>query len=121
MVASPSPIMPQATSFKSCSLSASTPPAPGTSNYSLANVTAYKDMGFNSVNSVCAYTDGDLDFLYDWMDSADLWYQYDMRNSYLNLSQVAEQIPLVKDRSSLLSYYTADEPDGWQYALNSTR
>lgn len=43
------------------------------------------------------------------MDSVDLWYQYDMRGSYLNLSSVAEQIPLVKDRSNLLSWYTADE------------
>jgi len=55
------------------------------------------------------------------MDEVNLWYQYDMRNSYLNLSSVAEQIPLVKDRSSFLSWYTADEPDGWQYALNSTK
>lgn len=54
------------------------------------------------------------------MDEVGLWYQYDMRGSYLNLTSVAEQIPLVKDRSSFLSWYTADEPDGWQYALNST-
>jgi len=55
------------------------------------------------------------------MDEVNLWYQYDMRGSYLNLTQVTEQIPLIKDRSSFLSWYTADEPDGWQYALNSTR
>lgn len=60
-------------------------------------------------SQVCAFTDGDLGFLFDWMDSVDLWYQYDMRGSYLNLSSVAEQIPLVKDRSNLLSWYTADE------------
>ncbi|KAF2170210.1 hypothetical protein M409DRAFT_64543 [Zasmidium cellare ATCC 36951] len=90
-------------------------------NYSLANVTAYKDMGFNAINPVCAFTDGDLGYLFDWMDSVDLWYQYDMRGSYLNLTSVAEQIPLVKDRSNLLSWYTADEPDGWQYNLSSTR
>ncbi|KAK4503869.1 hypothetical protein PRZ48_004784 [Zasmidium cellare] len=90
-------------------------------NYSLANVTAYKDMGFNAINPVCAFTDGDLGYLFDWMDSVNLWYQYDMRGSFLNLSSVAEQIPLVKDRSNLLSWYTADEPDGWQYNLSSTR
>lgn len=55
------------------------------------------------------------------MDEVNLWYQYDMRGSYLNLTSVASQIPLVKDRSSFLSWYTADEPDGWQYALNSTK
>lgn len=41
-----------------------------------------------------------------------MWYQYDMRGSYLNVTSVAEQIPLVKDRSGFLSWYTADEPDG---------
>ena len=55
------------------------------------------------------------------MDEINLWYQYDMRGSFMNLTQVAEQIPLIKDRSAFLSWYTADEPDGWQYALDSTR
>ncbi|CZT21025.1 uncharacterized protein RCC_06886 [Ramularia collo-cygni] len=86
-----------------------------------SNVSAYKDLGFNALNPVCAYTDGDLDPLFDTLDAADLWYQYDMRNSYLNLSSVEEQIPRVKDRSNLLSWYTADEPDGWQYNLSSTK
>jgi hypothetical protein len=90
-------------------------------NYSLANVSAYKDMGFNAINPVCAFTDGDLTDVFDWLDETNLWYQYDMRGSYLNLSSVAEQVPLIKDRSSFLSWYTADEPDGWQYALNSTK
>lgn len=89
-------------------------------NYSLANVSAYKDLGFNAINPVCAFTDGNLDYLFDWLDETNLWYQYDMRGSYLNLSSVAEQVPLIKDRSAFLSWYTADEPDGWQYALNST-
>nr|POF07694.1 hypothetical protein CFP56_70596 [Quercus suber] len=90
-------------------------------NYSLANVTAYKELGFNAINPVCAFTDGDLGYLFDWLDTTNLWYQYDMRGTYLNLSSVADQVPLVKDRSSFLSWYTADEPDGAQYALNSTR
>ena len=90
-------------------------------NYSLANASQYKDMGFNAINPVCAFTDGDLRYLFDWMDEINLWYQYDMRGSYLNLTSVEEQIPLIKDRSAFLSWYTADEPDGWQYALNSTK
>ncbi|KAK5175835.1 uncharacterized protein LTR77_000975 [Saxophila tyrrhenica] len=90
-------------------------------NYSLSNVAAYKDLGFNAINPVCAFTDGNLDYLFDWLDETNVWYQYDMRGSYLNLSSVAEQIPLIKDRSAFLSWYTADEPDGWQYPLNSTR
>jgi hypothetical protein len=42
-------------------------------NYSLANVSEYKDMGFNAINPVCAFTDGDLGFLFDWMDETNLW------------------------------------------------
>ncbi|EME83333.1 uncharacterized protein MYCFIDRAFT_174789 [Pseudocercospora fijiensis CIRAD86] len=90
-------------------------------NNSIANVTAYRDLGFNAINPVCAYPDGDMSSILNSLDALDVWYQYDMRGSYLNLSSVAEQIPLVKDRSNLLSWYTADEPDGWQYALNSTK
>ncbi|KAH9825961.1 hypothetical protein Tdes44962_MAKER03885 [Teratosphaeria destructans] len=90
-------------------------------NHSLANVAAYKNLGFNAINPVCSLEDGDLGYLFDWLDGEQLWYQYDMRNSYLNLTAVAEQIPLIKDRSSLLSWFTAHEPDGIQTALNGTR
>ncbi|EME46147.1 hypothetical protein DOTSEDRAFT_70221 [Dothistroma septosporum NZE10] len=90
-------------------------------NYSLTNVSAYKNLGFNAINPVCAFAEGDLDYMFDWLDMENLWFQYDMRDSYLNLSSVAEQIPLVKHRSSFLSWYTADEPDGWQYNLSSTK
>ncbi|KAI7341068.1 hypothetical protein KC315_g406 [Hortaea werneckii] len=89
-------------------------------NYSLANVTTYKDLGFNAINPVCAYPDGGLTDLFNWVNSAGLWYQYDMRNYYLNLSSVKQQIPLVKDEEYFLSWYTADEPDGTEDALNST-
>ncbi|KAK3673289.1 hypothetical protein LTR78_006834 [Recurvomyces mirabilis] len=89
-----------------------------------ANVTAYKDLGFNAINPVCSFLDGDLDNVFNWMDQLDLWYQYDMRHIFdtgLNTSQLIEALPPVKDRSNLLSWYTADEPDGWQYALNQTK
>ncbi|GAB1739642.1 hypothetical protein NU219Hw_g4588t1 [Hortaea werneckii] len=89
-------------------------------NYSLANVTTYKDLGFNAINPVCAYPDGGLTGLFNWVNSVGLWYQYDMRNYYLNLSSVQQQIPLVKDDEYFLSWYTADEPDGTEDALNST-
>lgn len=90
-------------------------------NTSLANVSAYAAQGFNAINPVCAFTDTDIGPLFDWLDETNIWYQYDMRGTYLNLSSVAAQIPLVKDRPSFLSWYTADEPDGAQYALNSTQ
>ena len=90
-------------------------------NYSIANISAYKDLGFNAINPVCALPDGDLTGMFDVLDRSNIWYQYDMRGSYLNLTSVAEQINLMKDRPALLSWYTADEPDGWVDPLNSTR
>ncbi|KAI6948185.1 hypothetical protein KC355_g14718 [Hortaea werneckii] len=89
-------------------------------NYSLANVTTYKELGFNAINPVCAYPDGGLTDLFNWVNSVGLWYQYDMRNYYLSLSYVKQQIPLVKDDEYFLSWYTADEPDGTEDALSST-
>ncbi|KAH8659917.1 hypothetical protein BX600DRAFT_513578 [Xylariales sp. PMI_506] len=85
-----------------------------------SNIEAYADQGFNAVNPVCAFTDGNLTSQFDTMDAVNVLFQYDMRGSYMNLTSVAEQVALVKDHSSLLTYYTADEPDGWEYALNST-
>lgn len=84
------------------------------------NPTAYADLGFNAVNPVTDFADGDMSYTIDEMDGLDLLFQYDMRNSYQNLTSVAQQIPLVKDHPSLLTYYTADEPDGWGYTFAST-
>ena len=100
--------------------------SPGYLNYSYANVSAYKDYGFNAINPVCSFNDGELDYLFDWMDELNLWYQYDMRGIFetspgLNLTQLETAYPPVKDRSNLLTWYTADEPDGWQYNLSQTK
>lgn len=84
------------------------------------NPTAYADEGFNAVNIVSDFSDGDMTYTLDEMDGLDLLLQYDMRNSYQNLTSVAEQVPLVQDHPSLLTYYTADEPDGWGYTFAST-
>ncbi|KAI5918383.1 hypothetical protein F4810DRAFT_692544, partial [Camillea tinctor] len=89
-------------------------------NVSDANIKAYADKGFTAINPVAAFTDGDLTPTINKMDELNLLFQYDMRGSFMNLTSVAEQVPLVKDHPSLLTWYTADEPDGWVYALNST-
>lgn len=82
--------------------------------------TAFVNDGFNALNVVSDFADGDMTYTLDEMDGVDLMLQYDMRNSYQNLTSVQEQIPLVKDHPSLLTYYTADEPDGWSYTFEST-
>ncbi|KAK5115292.1 hypothetical protein LTR62_001492 [Meristemomyces frigidus] len=89
-------------------------------NYSFANDSASKDYGFNAINPVCSFLDDDVFY---WMDQLNLWCQHDMRgvfNTGLNTTQLIEAIPPVKDRSTLLSWYTAQEPEAWQYALNFT-
>lgn len=82
--------------------------------------TTFANDGFNALNIVSDFADGDMTYTLDEMDGVDLMLQYDMRNSYNNLTSVAAQIPLVKDHPSLLTYYTADEPDGWGYTFAST-
>lgn len=82
--------------------------------------TTFADDGFNALNLVSDFADGDMTYTLDEMDGKGLMLQYDMRNSYQNLTSVTAQIPLVKDHPSLLTYYTADEPDGWGYTFEST-
>lgn len=84
------------------------------------NPTAFAEAGFNALNPVADFADGDMTYTLDEMDGLDLLFQYDMRNSYQNLTSVAQQVPLVRDHPSLLTYYTADEPDGWGYTFSST-
>ncbi|KAJ4407661.1 hypothetical protein N0V82_009863 [Gnomoniopsis sp. IMI 355080] len=81
--------------------------------------TQFANDGFNALNIVSDFADGDMTYTLDEMDGTDLMLQYDMRNSYQNLTSVTQQLPLVKDHPSLLTYYTADEPDGWGYTFDS--
>ncbi|PMD30113.1 hypothetical protein L207DRAFT_641957 [Hyaloscypha variabilis F] len=85
-----------------------------------SNVQAYYDQGFNVVHLVTSFVDGPLAPTLDYLDEIGLKFIYDMRGSFMNLTSVAYQVPLVKDYDSFLIYYTGDEPDGWEYALNST-
>ncbi|KAG8157835.1 hypothetical protein KVR01_012497 [Diaporthe batatas] len=85
-----------------------------------ANIAAFEAAGFNAVNPVADFADSNMTDSIDAMDRVNLLFQYDMRNSFQNLTSVAEQIPLVKDHPSLLTYYTADEPDGWGYTFESS-
>lgn len=81
--------------------------------------TEYARLGFNALNPVVDFEDADLTPMLDELDATGVKFQYDMRNSYQNLTSVAAQLPLVRDHPSLLTYYTADEPDGWGYTFAS--
>ena len=86
---------------------------------SLENVQTYADYGFNTIHPIASYSPN-VTTVFAYMDSINLLFQYDMRGTYQNLTSVAEQVNLAKDYSSLLLYYTADEPDGNQDPLNAT-
>ncbi|KAL3713518.1 hypothetical protein TMatcc_002221 [Talaromyces marneffei ATCC 18224] len=86
---------------------------------SLTNVQAYYDLGYSAIHPIPTFSDN-LTTILDYMDELNLMFQYDMRGTYTNLTSVAEQVNAVKDHSSLLAWYTADEPDGNQDALNAT-
>lgn len=95
-------------------------------NISYDNLDTYAAQGFNAINVV---PDGggpdhsfatQLDKYWDRMDELNLFNIYDMRYSFLNATQVSDQVALWKNRTTLLMWYTGDEPDGYSYDLNST-
>lgn len=86
-------------------------------------VKEYYDAGFKVVHPIASYTGGSLtlDQVWDEADALDLLWVYDMRGSFMNLTQVGIEVAAALDRETLLMWYTGDEPDGWEYGLNSTR
>jgi hypothetical protein len=92
----------------------------GWQNVSYSNAVSYMGKGFNAINPMSAFTDSNMTASLNEMDKLNLLFQYDMRGSFNNVTLVRQQVPYVKDHPSLLTWYTADEPDGWQYPFNTT-
>ncbi|KAI9640524.1 hypothetical protein NHQ30_011270 [Ciborinia camelliae] len=97
-------------------------------NISLANLEAYAALGFNTINVVPdgglpdqSYPTEQLIEYWDKMDELNLFNLYDMRFAFQNSTRISEQVALWQNRTTLLSWYTADEPDGWAYSPNSTQ
>ncbi|KAF5874220.1 putative glycoside hydrolase subgroup catalytic core protein [Botrytis fragariae] len=97
-------------------------------NVSLANLEAYAALGFNTINIVPdgglpdqSYPIAQLTEYWDKLDELNLFNLYDMRFAFQNSTRISEQVALWQNRTTLLSWYTADEPDGWAYPLNSTQ
>ena len=87
--------------------------------YNLSNADTYASYGFNTIHPIASYSDN-VTVILSYFDEINLLFQYDMRGTYQNLTSVTEQVALAKDYSSLLLWYTADEPDGNQDPLNGT-
>jgi hypothetical protein len=86
---------------------------------SLDNVKKYYDLGYSAIHPVSSYSPN-LTVILDYFDELNLPFQYDMRGTYQNLTSVEEEVNLAKDYSTLLTWYTADEPDGNQDPFNAT-
>ncbi|KIY48491.1 hypothetical protein FISHEDRAFT_65755 [Fistulina hepatica ATCC 64428] len=82
-----------------------------------------KARGFNMIHVVPGGTTIDEETLgqvLDAMQAAGLYYVHDMRYAYTNQTAVTDQVNFIKARPNLLVWYTADEPDGSEDALNAT-
>lgn len=55
--------------------------------------------------------------VFDYINSVDLRFMYDLRPSYRNRSAVAEQVAALQDSEALYAYWGVDEPDGHQEVL----
>ena len=95
---------------------------------SIDNVNAFKDQGYNIIHIVPnaglpneAFNFTELNEFFDRMDEVGLWVMFDMRWTYQNLSSVEYQVNILKNRKSMLLWYTGDEPDGAADPLNATK
>ncbi|ORX39556.1 hypothetical protein BD324DRAFT_648197 [Kockovaella imperatae] len=90
-----------------------------------------KDLGFNLVHTVPpggfypytfdAEATAQFEEYISTAESLGLYIQYDMRNSFKNLSSVAYQIDYLRNRSNILLWYSGDEPDGAVDPIDSTK
>ncbi|KAH9034255.1 hypothetical protein EDB85DRAFT_1026363 [Lactarius pseudohatsudake] len=77
-----------------------------------------KGQGINVVHPIPPYDDlTAFNRMVDKMEELGLWLMYDMRWNYMNSTWVTEQVTSLRNRTNLLLYYTADEPDGSQDPL----
>lgn len=85
-------------------------------------------MGYNVIHIVPTGDLGDTPFPWEefepYLDRAaelGLYFQYDVRWDYSNLTTMIDQIERLKSHPSILLWYTGDEPDGKSNPINSTR
>ncbi|KAI9431205.1 hypothetical protein H4582DRAFT_2204099 [Lactarius indigo] len=72
-----------------------------------------KGQGINVVHPIPTFDNlTAFNIMVDKMEELGLWLMYDMRWDYMNSTSVTEQVTSLRNRTNLLLYYTADEPDG---------
>jgi hypothetical protein len=70
-------------------------------------IKAYQDLGLNAMVALTPITDSKPAF--EYMDSIDMKYMYDLRGYFKNLTAVRDQVSEIKDFDSLYSYWGTDE------------
>lgn len=63
--------------------------------------------GLNAIIALAGFADTNP--VYDSMDAQGLHYMFDLRGSYLNLTETGARVNTIKDRGMLFAYWTADE------------
>ncbi|KAI2613386.1 hypothetical protein GGR54DRAFT_326827 [Hypoxylon sp. NC1633] len=74
--------------------------------------------GLNGIVSLAGFADTNP--VYDSMDASTMRFMFDLRGSFMNLTEVERRVNTIKHHSSLFAYWSADEPDGWQYPFSVT-
>ncbi len=67
----------------------------------------YADWGLNAMTPLTQYPQSAAAFAY--MDKINLKYQYDLREEYMNLTWVEQNVRATRDNEGIFSYWSADE------------
>lgn len=76
-------------------------------NDSKAQIKKYHDLGLTGMVSLSTIFKSRAE--YEYMNSLDLKYQYDLRDYFKNLTAIAEQVSAIKDFEALYAYWGTDE------------
>ncbi|TID17375.1 putative glycoside hydrolase subgroup catalytic core [Venturia nashicola] len=96
-------------------------------NSSISTLDEFAAKGYNVIHIVPTGDLGDTPFPWDkfepYLKRADqlgLYFQYDVRWEWSNLTTMIDQVTRLKSHPSILLWYIADEPDGKSNPINST-
>ncbi|KAE9976952.1 hypothetical protein EG328_002345, partial [Venturia inaequalis] len=96
-------------------------------NSSVSTLDEFAALGYNVIHIVPAGDLGDTPFPWakfePYLERADklgLYFQYDVRWEWSNLTTMIDQVNRLQSHPSILLWYIADEPDGKSNPINST-
>lgn len=96
-------------------------------NSNISTLDEFAAMGYNVIHIVPTGDLGDTPFPWEefqpYLDRAaelGLYFMYDVRWDYTNLTTMVDQVQRLHNHPSILLWYTADEPDGKSVPINST-